>query len=144
MNKIEQAAKASESRSFRELNPNLFGESRRNACVQSSNLKGGLIRQDSKPLMNKLESEFYTQLQLAGWPTILIQSLKFRLGNGVGFTPDFVCVGHDMKLRAYETKGFMRDDAGVKIKVAAFQYPWISWRLVWKNKGQWTERVVLP
>jgi len=46
--------------------------------------------------------------------------------------------------RAYEVKGFMRDDAAVKLKVAASLYPWIKFHLVTRKKGEWIIQEVLP
>jgi hypothetical protein len=46
----------------------------------------------------------------------------------------------------YETKGFMRDDAIVKIKTAAKQFPMFTFVLVTRKKksegGAWVERVI--
>lgn len=39
------------------------------------------------------------------------------------YTPDFMVVNADGEVEFHETKGFMRDDARVKLKCAAEQYP---------------------
>jgi hypothetical protein len=39
------------------------------------------------------------------------------------YTPDFFVVNADGEIEFHETKGFMRDDARVKLKCAAEQYP---------------------
>lgn len=114
------------------------------------------IRQSSKPLMNKLETEFYQQLidrdksHSENWYHLRIQSKKFKIGNGVYYCPDFTAIvtkrdeDWGPTEYAFEVKGFMRDDAAVKIKVAATTYPEISWFLVWKENGVWREQEVKP
>jgi hypothetical protein len=73
--------------------------------------------------------------------------MTLKLANGVRYTPDFIValspvVQEIAQVLAFETKGFLRDDAGVKIKVAAQQWPWIAFHLVTKRKGGWdVERV---
>ncbi len=49
-------------------------------------------------------------------------------------------------MTAYETKGFMRDDAAVKIKVAASSpaYRWIKFHLASRCKSGWSVELVHP
>lgn len=120
--------------------------------------QGKRLRQKIGPQMNKLESEFFVYLK-AERPgaQVLAQSVTLKLGNGVRFTPDFFVMAdatneHERpvtELVAYETKGeFMRDDAAVKLKVAAAIYPQIRFHLVTKRKkklgGGWAIEEVLP
>lgn len=65
------------------------------------------------------------------------ERVKFRLADGCYYTPDFVAILADGTIEVTETKGFMRDDALVKFKVAAEQFPWATWRMVRRRKGQW-------
>jgi hypothetical protein len=51
------------------------------------------------------------------------ESWKFRLADNTFYTPDFVILMPDGELIAHEVKGFMMDDANVKIKVAAELFP---------------------
>lgn len=75
------------------------------------------------------------------------QSVTLLIANGCRYTPDFITTEIEegaAKLCAYEVKGFMRDDAAVKIKVAASVYPWITFYLVSKAKGgTWDVQEVL-
>lgn len=61
------------------------------------------------------------------------EPLKFRLAANTFFTPDFITIGNDGSITAIEVKGFLRDDAAVKFKVAAAMYPWIYWVMVKKR-----------
>lgn len=100
-----------------------------------------IIRQSTQKL-NKLEARFLEWLQ-AYYPgdQILTQSIQLKLANGVRYTPDFVVIvkapdnsSITYQWFAYETKGFMREDAAVKIKVAAKEYPAIVFELAWWDK----------
>jgi hypothetical protein len=50
--------------------------------------------------------------------------------------------GLPSRLVFVETKGFMRDDAAVKLKVAASMYPAFGWLLVTRDKWGWEVREV--
>lgn len=106
--------------------------------VTIENPAAPMIRQNRAGL-NKTEQAFLEYLK-AMYPEafVLSQSVTLKLANGVRYTPDFVVKRpHAEHLIAYEVKGFMRDDAAVKIKVAARAYPWINFILASrrKNKG---------
>ena len=124
------------------------------------------IRQNSEGL-NKTEAAFYEHLKRTsagtqdpanGYPqrvdVLAPQTMTLRLGNGVRYTPDFATVTHAhtvgnesaaQTLRFYEVKGYMRDDAAVKIKVAASLFPFWHFYLVTKAKGgAWNIDPVFP
>jgi len=93
--------------------------------------------------MNKTEAAYAEILklsQLAGevqwWA---YEPLKFRLAKRTSYTPDFMVWGSDGRLEAIEVKGFLRDDAAIKFKVAREMYPWITWCMVIWKRGQWVE-----
>lgn len=103
------------------------------------------IRQSSKPLSNKLETEFGAWLH-GTYPlaTIAEQAITFRLANGVKYTPDWIVFGN-IFVSCFEVKGkHTWDDAIVKVKVAASLYPDIRWLMVWKLNGEWMMQSVLP
>lgn len=82
---------------------------------------------------SKFEAAYAQNLiyrQLAG-EIILWRShpLKFRLAKRTWFTPDFLVIT-EQGLEVHEVKGFMRDDANVKLKTCAEMYPWFRWFLV--------------
>ena len=82
---------------------------------------------ERKGLLNKLEQEYLQYLELrrqAGeiqkyW----VKGLKMFLAPNTTLTVDFFVLANDDVLEAHETKGFMEDDAAVKLKVAAAQWP---------------------
>lgn len=51
------------------------------------------------------------------------EGVKLRLADNTFYTPDFAVMVATGQLEMHEVKGFWTDDARVKIKVAADQYP---------------------
>lgn len=103
------------------------------------------IRQSTKPLLNKLEQEWYSR-QCAFFPsrTFYMQSIRFKLANGIWYKPDAVSIDF-LPPTCWEIKGPHAFRGGFEnLKVAAHQYPNIHWILVWKENGKWQEQEVLP
>lgn len=77
--------------------------------------------------MNKTEAAYAAHLgqrQHAGevlW--FRFEGVKLRLADNTFFTPDFAVLAADGVMECHEVKGHWQDDARVKIKVAADQYP---------------------
>lgn len=97
--------------------------------------------------MNKTEKAFALLLEhrkrsgeIADW---FYERLTLKLGEDCRYTPDFLEVGIDGGLHLHETKGFMRDDALVKLKTCAtiFPFPLTLWTL---TRGAWTSRIITP
>jgi hypothetical protein len=107
------------------------------------------IRQDTKPLMNKLELEWLDVLKESYIQRpILIQAIRLRLANGLWYKPDFIVlngISDPVFGYGYEVKGPHAFRGGFEnLKMAATKYPSIKWFLVWKEKGTWMEQEVLP
>lgn len=51
------------------------------------------------------------------------EAIKLRLADNTFYTVDFAVMAADGVLEMHEVKGFWEDDARVKIKVAASQFP---------------------
>ncbi len=88
------------------------------------------------PRMNKTETAYALVLEaqrmageLAWWR---FQEYKLRLADQTYYTPDFAIGGIGGEIGFDEVKGFWRDDARVKFKVAANQFPWHQFRAVQK------------
>ena len=68
------------------------------------------------------------------------ESITFRLAPKTTYTPDFLVVLPDGKVQIHEVKGFAREDAIIKFKVAAQQNPWFEFIMVKKSKTEgWVE-----
>lgn len=86
--------------------------------------------------------------EIVGWK---FESIKLRLADRTWYCPDFLVVipagalpygGTRIeypgeRLEIHEVKGFWRDDARVKIKVAAEMYPEFRFFAVQYKKGSW-------
>lgn len=77
--------------------------------------------------MNKTETAYAAQLELrkaagevAWW---VFEGLKLRLADATFYDTDFTVMLSTGELEVHEVKGHWTDDARVKIKVAAAQYP---------------------
>lgn len=141
------------SESFRKLNPNLLprmyvpAEGGGFDCEKTLELTKPprRIRQSTKPLLNKLEQEWYSR-QCAFFPsrTFYMQSIRFKLANGIWYKPDAVSIDF-LPPTCWEIKGPHAFRGGFEnLKVAAHQYPNIHWILVWKENRNWQEQEVLP
>ena len=68
------------------------------------------------------------------------ESITFRLAPKTTYTPDFLVVLPNGKIQIHEVKGFAREDAIIKFKVAAQQNPWFEFIMVKKSKTEgWVE-----
>lgn len=103
------------------------------------------IRQSSKPLLNKLETEFKEWYEFRTGRRLMCQAIRFRLGNSIWYKPDFVCLNSMGILLCMEVKGPHAFRGGFEnLKVAAGLYPDFSWKLWWKSNGSWQYQNVLP
>ncbi|PXG78984.1 DUF1064 domain-containing protein [Klebsiella pneumoniae] len=77
--------------------------------------------------MNKTEEAYCSYLELRrrygeiAW--YRFEGIKLRLADNTFYTPDFAVMLANGQLELHEVKGFWTDDARVKTKVAADQYP---------------------
>lgn len=94
--------------------------------------------------LNKTEKAYLGCLRHRGYPWVGVQCITLKLGDDCRYTPDFWVLDASGNLGAREVKGFFRDDAKVKIKVAARLYPWIKFVVVTKDKAGWNESDVKP
>ena len=66
------------------------------------------------------------------------EAVKLRLADNTFYTPDFMVIATNGTIELHEVKGFWEDDARVKIKVAAAEFPFL-FRAIKKGKlsGTW-------
>lgn len=94
--------------------------------------------------LNKTERAYLKFLRDINPHWIGIQCTSFKLGDDCRYNPDFLVINHEGRLQAHEVKGFMRDDALVKLKVFARMYSWIELILAVNVKGRWLVTTVKP
>ena len=77
--------------------------------------------------MNKTESSYSQYLETLRHAGEIVwfkfEGVKLRLADNTFYTPDFMVMGANGLIEMHEVKGFMQEDANVKIKVAAETYP---------------------
>ena len=87
--------------------------------------------------MNKDEAEYACILEMMKRSGDIIdykfESVKFTLADRTTYMPDFIVIfpGH---IEFHEIKGFLRDDANVKFKVAATLFPWFVFKMLRRNR----------
>lgn len=106
--------------------------------------KGGVRPAHKRGVPNKLEASWMATLQarlLAGKiKAFYFEAITLQLADGVRYTPDFFIIHNDNSVEINETKGFMREDARVKLRVAANTYRhWKVLLIQWDRKAKnWT------
>lgn len=97
--------------------------------------------------MNKTERRYADNLEMKRLAGAIVrweyEPEKFELAYRCMYTPDFRVIFPDGKIEYHEVKGFMRDDAAVKIKVAARMFPHYRFVVVkWDGKKGWIFKTV--
>jgi hypothetical protein len=98
--------------------------------------------------MNKTEAAYESDLRdalsLGDIRWYRFEGLKLRLADNTFYTPDFAVLASDNVMECHEVKGFWRDDARAKIKIAAEMYPFrfkAVKALAKKHGGGWEEEL---
>jgi hypothetical protein len=90
--------------------------------------------------MNKTESQYAAHLELLKASGDVLwwkfEGLKFRLADKTFLTPDFVVMTRSGLIELHDVKGFLMEDANVKMKVAASMYPF-EFFIIRKSKSFW-------
>jgi hypothetical protein len=99
--------------------------------------------------LNRLEQRYadhLRMLQLAGTiHSFAFERHNLKLADRTYYKPDFEVMLPDGTIEFHEVKGFMEEDANVKIKVAAGQFPQFVFRLVqWDRLAGWKIKVLPP
>lgn len=117
------------------------------------------MKAQAKPLdaallqrMNKTEYAYYQHLRLQKLAGEVLdfgfETHRLVLANNTSYTPDFSVLMTDGTIEMHEVKGFWRDDARVKIKVAARKFYYYTFkaiqRLPKKQGGGWDVELIKP
>jgi len=90
--------------------------------------------------MNMTEAAYADRLEILKLAGDIVdyrfEAVKLRLAEKTFYTPDFLVTTLD-EIQFHEVKGFWRDDARVKIKVAAAQYPEFAFCAVTRKRDTW-------
>ena len=94
--------------------------------------------------MNKTEAAYAAYLDGLKKDCLIadyrFEAVKLRLADKTFYTPDFMVLMPDFSFEMHEVKGFWEDDARVKIKVAAAQFPF-KFVAIRKTKNGWDREV---
>lgn len=110
-----------------------------NSRVKCKTPVNGNFERDS---MNRLEARYADYLdgllhsgEIVFWR---YESMKLILADRCSYLPDFFVVRADGTPEFHETKGFWRDDARVKVKMAAKLFPcFVFYGVQWDKKRGW-------
>ena len=72
------------------------------------------------------------------------EAITLKLADDCRYTPDFSFWAHDGVLEFHETKGHWREDARIKIKMAAELFPRCRFVACQRIKGQWVRECFYP
>jgi len=108
--------------------------------------RGSVVAKDG---MNSLERRYADHLhkrQMAGEVhSFAFERHNLKLADKTYYKPDFEVMLPDGSIEFHEVKGYMQEDANVKIKVAAEQFPQFVFRLVqWDRLEGWKIKVLPP
>lgn len=67
------------------------------------------------------------------WTMVIVESN----GKKCRYTPDFVVLLNDGKLRCVEIKGFVREAARIRFLAAQERYPFLDFVMLGRDNGQW-------
>lgn len=65
--------------------------------------------------------------------------VRFCIGDGAWYTPDFEVIANDGTIEYHEVKGFQREAAIVRFKAARQQNPHFTFKMIQRRKSEWVE-----
>lgn len=92
------------------------------------------------PYRSNLERDFAAHLDTGYSTRWLYEPVRLKIATGLKpawYTPDFLAFRAEGEPWFYEVKGFWREAARVRIKVAAGLYPEFRFVAVTREKGEW-------
>lgn len=94
--------------------------------------------------LNKTERAYYDYLRGLGADWIGVQNITLKLADDTRLTCDFNVIDRG-EMRCIDVKGgFWREDAKIKIKIAARLFPWATFIVAQKDKGAWKHIQIKP
>lgn len=110
------------------------------------------LRNSREPVTNPAPSPFRSKLE-AAYAQYLhalmlggdikrysYEPIRLNLAPKTTLTPDFLVILPNDLMEFHEVKGWAREDAMAKLKIAARLYPYWTFRLVNRFRGQWAIR----
>jgi hypothetical protein len=126
------------------VNKAAFGQyAKRNGEVKAKAMVGHVPGE-----MNSHEAKYAERLEaerlLGRVDSWQFEPMALYLARGLRYHPDFMVIYADGAVEIHEVKGFWRDDAKAKIKMAADEFPMFRFRSFSLKKGKWEEMEFKP
>jgi len=101
--------------------------------------------QTDEQRLNKTEKAYLAVLRSLGVKNLGIQNITLKIADDCRFTPDFNYLAESGVMIFVDVKGFQREDAFIKIKVAARMFPQFGFQIVKKDKNiGWDVQAIKP
>jgi hypothetical protein len=100
----------------------------------------GISKDEAK--LNKTERAYLAHLRRNPHVWIGVQNITVKLADDCRLTPDFAVLYPNGTLAMIDVKGFQREDAFIKMKVAARQFPMFLFYIVTRSGMMWDERLI--
>lgn len=94
--------------------------------------------------LNKTERAYLEYLQAQGFVYLGIQNITLKLADDCRLTPDLNYIGKTGQFVFVDVKGFQREDALIKMKIAARLFTWAQFLIVKKDGAGWDVTEVKP
>lgn len=95
--------------------------------------------------LNKTERAYLAVLRASQDPCwIGIQNITLKLADDTRLTPDFTTINKLGAITFIDVKGFQREDALIKMKMAARQFTWAQFEIVSRDGREWKIRKLVP
>lgn len=123
----------------------LRGESPVSAVTQTAvTLLTEIQKTTDEQKLNKTEAAYLAYLRCLNTKWIGIQNITLKLADDTRLTPDFSFIQNSGRFVFVDVKGFQREDALIKMKVAARQFPMFDFLIVKKAGSGWETTKVKP
>lgn len=93
------------------------------------------VQSTDEAKLNKTEKAYLAYLRMLKVPQLRIQAVTLKLADDCRFTADFTFVDENGRMTFVDVKGFQREDALIKIKMAAREFLEFRFVIVKKQKG---------
>ncbi len=95
-------------------------------------LPGGVMNQSEETYAEEVLNKRLLIGTIIYWG---FEQIRFRLGSGAWYTPDFFVVTREARIEIHEFKGHWEEAARVRVKTAAADFPWFEFIAVTKKRG---------
>lgn len=114
------------------------------SAITAKTLLAVIVPTTDEDKLNKTERAYLGYLRMLNTKWIGIQNITLKLADDTRLTPDFSFIQNSGRFVFVDVKGFQREDALIKMKVAARQFPMFDFLIVKRNGDRWDVTKVKP